>query len=265
MNIIADLHTHTTKSYSGASTLFENLSYASKKKLNIIALTDYGPNTHSSKKEYLEYIDKIPQEAYNISILKGIEANVLDLRSGKLDIEEQDISHFDWIIGSYHKVSDYDDKILNRTLLTDLFTRLATNPLINTIGHMERYSCGFDIPKIISLMKEQGKVIEVGVATFKLPDDNFSKRQLLTIINTCKELSAPICIVSNSHYCDEVGKFEKIIEYLDSINFPEQLIINSNKNLLTSYIDNFKTKRDIELKKAKENYGVTLHQYRPLH
>lgn len=265
MNIIADLHTHTIKSCTGASTLFENLSYASKKKLNTIAITDYGPNIHNSKRDYFDYIKALPGVAYNISILKGIEANVIDLHSGKLDIEEQDVQYFDWIIGSYHKVSDYDEKILSRTLLTDLFAKMATNPLINTIGHMERYACGFDIPKIISLMKEQGKVVEIGVAAFNLPNESFQKRQLLTIINTCKELSVPICIVSNAHYCDEIGKFDSVVQYLESINFPDGLIINSNKDLLISYINNFKNNRELELKRMKENYGVKLQQYHPFH
>lgn len=263
MNIIADLHTHTTKSFTGSSTLYENLSYASKNKLNCVAVTDYGPGARGSKKEQTEYISKLPKKAYNINILKGVEANVLDLHSGKIDVEESEIDSFDWVIASYHKISDYDDKILNYSILTSLFERLINNPLVNTIGHMERYTCGFDILKIIALMKQKGKVVEIGAATFNEPEVSTSKKQILNILDTCKNLSAPICIVSNAHYCDEVGKFEKIINYLEESQFPENLIINSNTKLLNSYIENFKQMRSAAIKRERENFGVPNHLYTP--
>ena len=263
MIVIADLHTHTTHSYSGSSTLYENLTYASKNNLTAMAVTDYGPKEHFSKKELFEYLSKLPSSARGINILKGIEANVTDLYAAKIDIDENEVSHFDWIIGSYHQISEYDNNIVNSVFMTSLFEKLANNPIINTIGHMERYECGFDIPKIISLMKKRGKVIEIGAASFSSENDTFQKKQLISIINTCKELSAPICIVSNAHYCDEVGQFDKVLTYLDSINFPENLVINSNLKLLRSYINNFKQMRDVELQKQKINYGATLRAYQP--
>lgn len=263
MKIAADLHTHTIRSYTGSSTLYENLIYASKNKLNTISITDYGPKEHSSKHQLFEYISKLPNSAHNINIIRGVEANVIDLYAAKLDIDENDIHYFDWIIGSYHQISEYDNKIINSVFLTSLFEKLANNPLINTIGHMERYECGFDVPKIISIMKQRGKVIEISAAAFNSEENIFQKKQLMLIINTCKELSAPICIVSNAHYCNEVGKFDKLLTYLESIEFPEKLIINSNLNLLHSYISNFKQMRDVELKKQKVNYGATLRTYQP--
>lgn len=263
MTITADLHTHTTKSYTGSSTLFENLSYASKAKLNSVAVTDYGPGARGSKKELIEYMAKLPSKAYNINIIKGIEADVLDLHSGKLDIEENEIESFDWVIGSYHQISEYDSKILSFSILTSLFERLASNPLVNTIGHMERYSCGFDIEKIIPLMKKNGKVMEIGAAPFKEAEDSREKKILSDILDSCKNNSAPICIVSNAHYCDEVGKFDFVIKYLEEINFPEQLIINSNTKLLNSYIENFKQMRSTAIKKERENFGVPNRLYTP--
>lgn len=265
MKIIADLHTHTIRSYTGSSTLHENLTYASKNKLNTVSITDYGPKEHSSKRQLFEYISKLPDSAHNIRIIKGIESNVIDLYAAKLDIEENDIKYFDWIIGSYHQISEYDNKIMNSVFLTSLFEKLANNPLINTIGHMERYLCGFDVNKIVSLMKQKGKVVEIGAAAFNSDESTFEKKQLMSIIDTCKRLSAPICIVSNAHYCNEVGRFDKLLIYLESIEFPEKLIINSNISLLDSYINNFKQMRDVELKKQKINYGATLKTYQPNH
>lgn len=263
MTVTADLHTHTLRSYTGSSSLYENLQQANKNKLSTIAITDYGPKEHSSKRQLFEYLAKLPHSAYNINILRGVEANITDLYAAKLDIDENDISNFDWIIGSYHQISEYDTNIINSMLLTVLFEKLANNPLINTIGHMERYECGFDVPKIISIMKQKGKVVEIGSAPFNSDNDTFQKRQLISIIDTCKELSAPICIVSNAHYCDEVGKFDKLLTYLDSVSFPENLIINSNLKLLRSYINNFKQMRDVALQKQKINYGATLRTYQP--
>ena len=51
--IVADLHTHTVKSPFGQSTLSENIGAAKSKGLEIIAVTEYGPqyNNNNFKKE----------------------------------------------------------------------------------------------------------------------------------------------------------------------------------------------------------------------
>lgn len=245
MNIIADLHTHTIKSITGTSTLKELTGAASQEKLKCIAVTDYGPKTNMSKKDLFKYISYLPEKLNNIQVIKGIEADVMELHSGKLDISDAESDEFDWITGAYHEISEYDKQILNNTILTNLYLNMANNPILNTISHMEREECGFDTEKVLSVMKQNGKVVEISAAHFDRKPD-YIKKRLISLIKVCKEDNIPICIVSNAHSYSDIGKFEDIKKYFESISFPEELIINSDKELLFDYIKKFK-----ELKKKK--------------
>lgn len=255
MNVIADLHVHTVKSSTGTSTLKEVTGAASQEKIKCIAVTDYGPKANSSKKELIKYISYLPERMNNIQIIKGIEADVMDLHSGNIDITNDDSENFDWIAGAYHEISEYDKNILNNSILTNLYLNMANNPILNTISHLEREDCGFDMIKVLSAMKENGKVVEISAANFNRKTEQIKKR-LTALINICKEEKIPICIVSNAHSYYEVGKFEDIKEYLESIQFPSDLVINSDKDILLDYIKNFKELK--EKKIAEQNSPIYL-------
>ena len=255
MNIIADLHIHTIKSYTGNSTLKEIVGAAGQENISCIAVTDYGPKANSSKRELFRYISYLPERVSNINIIRGIEAEVMDLHSGNIDITNSDSENFDWIIGAYHGISEYDKQILSNSILTNMYLNMAVNPILNTISHLEREDCGFDISKVLLAMKENGKVVEISAANFCKKPEQIKKR-LMTIIKTCKDEKIPVCIVSNSHYYSEVGKFQDIKEYLESIQFPSDLVINSDKDMLLDYIKNFKELK--ERKIAEQNSPIYL-------
>lgn len=246
MKIIADLHTHTIKSHTGMSTLLENIEVAKKNNISMLAVTDYGPKAKQSKEELFKYLKNIPRSVAGVTILKGVEADVMDIHSGLLDIDETESDKFDWVIAAYHKISDYDEKILSYKVLTNMFERIIENPSVNTIAHMERYACGFDIQKIISLMKENGKVVEIGVQSFLKDDTSFENKQIKNLVFACKELASPICVVSNAHIAEQINGICSVESFLNEIQYPEELIINSSEELLNDYLEKFK-----KLKKAK--------------
>lgn len=253
MKIIADLHTHTIKSQSCCSTILENVHEARNKNISLVAITDYGPNNSGNTVELLNYLSNIPAEINKIKILKGIETRVIDLRNGATDIDKEIEYDFDWVIGTYLGISDYDKKILTNPLLTNLYLQMSENPLINTISHLEHFDCGFNIDRVIQRMKEKGKVVEISEAILKNSKNPEEVERLTVIIKECLKYSVPVCVVSNSHCATEVGHFDVTADYLNAINFPEELVINSNEELLFDYIGNFKKLRMAALWREQKN------------
>lgn len=240
-NIIADLHTHTLNSYTGFGTFTENLEAAHEQSLKCIAITDYGPKSNSSEKEkIIERQKYIPNFYKDVKILKGIECNVVDLYSGKLDLEKQTLKTFDWVIASYHKISEYDNKIISDAVMDKMLIQLALNPSVMMIGHMERYKQMRDIPKIINSFKKNGKVTEINENCFNNPEEAKLAKQILI---ECIKIEAPICVTSNAHIPNQVGNFSRAKQLLGDLDFPEHLIINSDEETLKSYLKNFYTLR----------------------
>lgn len=50
--------------------------------------------------------------------------------------------------------------------------------------------------------------------------------------NNCK-----ICLGTDAHFCEAVGKFDKTIEMLNEVDYPKQLILNCNREDLKVYFD----------------------------
>ena len=251
-NIVADLHTHTLGSSTGFSTLTENLDFAVQNALKCIAVTDYGPKFDSSKKEKLLSQQRyLPKSYKGVRIFKGVESNILDLHTGKLDLDSETLSKFDWVIASYHKISDYDEKIISNAVMDNMIKKVILNPCVMMLGHIERYAMLHDIKPIIQSAKENGKVIEINEACFNNPEQIARLKQ---IVSLCKETAAPICVTSNAHLSYQVGVFTNSKRLLEDLNFPATLIINSDMDVLNSYLSNFYKLRDNSLLKTKRNY-----------
>lgn len=106
MKIFGDYHTHTVYSH-GKSTIKENVEAAIKKGLKEIAITDHGPGhmLYGVKKENFKKmraeIDKLNEEYKDITILLGVEANILSLE-GEIDIDDEILNLIDMLSVGYH-------------------------------------------------------------------------------------------------------------------------------------------------------------------
>ena len=56
------------------------------------------------------------------------------------------------------------------------------------------------------------------------------------IVKLCKKHGVKIILGSDSHVCFTIGNFDKIQEILDSIDMPEELIINTDEKKLLTYL-----------------------------
>lgn len=257
----ADMHTHTIKSHSGHSTLYENVEAAKRKNLKAIAITDYGPeyNNSNTKRDLLSQGLYIPREIDGVKIYKGIEINILDIHTGKLDITESEASQFDWTIAAYNKGSEYDARYITAAMIERTLSEVLKNPTIMMVGHPERFQTTFNINNFIELCKTYGKVVELN--TLFLGEEGYYKHAKM-LMEECKKQQCPICVNSDAHVATQVGEFSTAFALLSSIDFPQELIINKSVERLQRYIESFSRLRESRI--AKQNLPRQLERFKPV-
>ena len=232
MKIIADTHTHTIASTHAYSTAQEMIGAAAKKGLYAIALTDHGYAMPGSPgRWFFESLGAIPPVVEGVRVLKGVEANVINL-DGELDMPERVLRGLEWVVASIHGGLIEEKPSLERS--TNAYLALAENPYVRVIGHSGTPEFKYDYERVIPIFKQNGKLVEINNNTFHFRKG--SCKNCMEIARVCKATGTPIIINSDAHFSSRVGEFSSALDALREIDFPEELIINSSESRFKSYL-----------------------------
>lgn len=233
MNIIADLHTHTIASTHAYNTILEMVRYAAQVGLKAIALTDHGRRMPGAPGDwFFQNLVSVPRRLEGILVLRGIELNIIDY-DGNTDLEEN-ARDLDWAVASIH--NGLLDPSVKPTVerCTELWLKVAQNPMVRVIGHSGTPQFEYDYETVIPEFGRQGKLVEINEHSFlvrKASIPNCKK-----IAETCKKYGVPIVIDSDAHFCTEMGVYSNAEWMLREIDFPEELIVNADENRLYEYL-----------------------------
>lgn len=196
-DIRGDLHTHTNLT-DGHSTLSEMAAAAKEKGYEYIANTEHsehvavahGLNGKALLKQVKE-VDKFNEKTKGITILKGVEVDILD--DGSLDIDNEVLKELDFTVCAVHYKFNLPQK-----KQTERIIRAMDNPFFNILAHPtgrlinERDPYEIDMERILKAAKERGCIIEENSHPYRLD---------LTDINCklAKELGVKIAISTDSH------------------------------------------------------------------
>lgn len=232
MKIIADTHCHTIASTHAYSSVLENIHAASDAGLKFIAITDHSYNMPGAPGTwYFENLKSLPREIDGVKVLRGIEANVLN-SSGEIDIPEDLKAPLDWVIASIHDIAFSGKHGIEEC--TQTWLNVAKNPSVNVIGHSGLASFVYDYEKVIPEFGRNGKLVEINNASFSVRKGCEQNCKQIALL--CKKYGVNVIVNSDSHFCKLIGKFDKAFELLNEIDFPEELIINSDINRFTDYL-----------------------------
>jgi len=237
MKILTDIHTHTVASGHAHSTLMENINCAAERGVELIAITDHDIHTTSTLDvHYFGSLKHIPRIINGVTLLKGVETNILD-ETGKLGVDEQTLDNLDIVIASCHPsrlplvptfVPDSDENFLKT------YKAVMLNPQVDILGHITICPHLKYLDKIIDLAKSGNKLIEINNSHFINPK---SVKNVKLLIDKCMEKRANIVVSSDAHFCTQIGDFNALCRYFEQINFPENLIINRTKKTLFEFLD----------------------------
>ena len=229
MKLIADLHTHTLFSSHAFNTVTEMINQAQKLGLKAIAITDHGPMMPDSGHVW-HFINKnqLPKKLDDLVVLYGAEANVMNI-NGELDIGEYYLKSLDWVIASIHKEIIPQ---LSFEEATQLWLNIAENPYVDMIGHCEQVQHFFDFEKVVPVFAKNNKVVEINVNSAVVRPAG--QNNMIELAKLCKKYGCKIAVNSDAHSIYKLGTTGNVPEMLESIDFPEELIINASyKNLIS--------------------------------
>ncbi len=168
-----DLHTHTNLT-DGHYTLSQMAEAAKEKGYEYIGNTEHSKHVTIARgisgRELLrqaERIDKLNKKLKGITILKGIEADILE--DGSLDIANEVLKELDFTVCAIHyKFNEPARKQTERII------RAMDNPYFNILAHPtgrlinQRDSYEIDMAVVIKAAKERGCIMEVNAHPYRL-------------------------------------------------------------------------------------------------
>lgn len=199
-DIRGDLHFHT-KETDGHHSLEEMARAAIDMGYRYIGCTEHtkhvsvaGGMDSARVRKYLKTIDKVNKKLEKITILKGMEVDILE--DGSLDLPDDVLKELDYTVCAVH----YKLK-LSEKKQTERVLKAMDNPYCNIIAHPtgrminERPPYPIDIGKIIEGAKERGCIMEVNAHTARLDLNDIHCK-------AAKEAGVKISIGTDAHSVD---------------------------------------------------------------
>ncbi len=228
MNICADLHLHTIASQHAYSTVTEYAKQASQNGLSVIGITDHGPAMNDGPHEYFFMNLRIlPEHLEGVRLLKGIELNILD-DEGTIDLKSTILSTLDYAIASYHP--GISPAYYSQKQYTNGYLKVMDKPLVKILGHIDNPAIPVDYESVLLKAKEKNVLIEINNSSYgyiRPGSYEVGKKMLLL----AKEIGNKIILSSDAHFHEQVGVLDMSIQLAKEVNYPEDLIVNSNINL----------------------------------
>ncbi len=161
-----DLHVHTDAS-DGRASLEEMVRGARKRGLKYLAITDHAshlPVAHGLDAgrvlRQIDAIDRLNARLTGITILKGIEVDILE--DGRLDLPDKVLTQLDLVIGAVHSGFDLSRKKqterIQRAMDQRYFSILA-HPSGRLLGERDGYEV--DLVRVIRHAAERGCFLEL--------------------------------------------------------------------------------------------------------
>ncbi len=105
MKAIIDMHTHTVASGHAYSTIHENIQFAKKHGMKFLGTSDHGSTMTGGPAEYFFHnLKVVPREMDGVKILRGMEANILDVNGNIDELDSKALDGLDYLIASLHTV-----------------------------------------------------------------------------------------------------------------------------------------------------------------
>lgn len=232
MKCEVDLHCHTIASGHAYSTIKENAEVASKKGLKMIAITDHGPAlgepiTHF----YFANMHVIPRQIEGVYILRGIEANILDVE-GTLDLPERYLKKLDIVLAGLHK-----ECFVGKTVEDNTKAVIAAmkNPYVDVIVHPGNPAFPLDVDRFVEASKEYNVHIEINNSSFTVSRMG-SEENCIRIAKKAAAIGAKVCLGSDAHFCYDVGNFEKAHEVIEKAGISEENVLNTSMDKVVNFL-----------------------------
>ncbi len=193
-DIKGNLHTHTIYS-DGENTIEELASHAIKFGYSYLGITDHskaasyanGMKEDELKKQSDE-IDYLNEKLENLTILKGIECDILP--DGSLDFDDKILESLDFVIGAIH--SGFTKNVTERMIkaLENPFLKILAHPTGRLISRRVGYDV--DLKSVMAKASEEDKILEINAYYDRLDLNEYNAKE-------ANRRGIKLCINTDAH------------------------------------------------------------------
>lgn len=230
-----DLHTHTIASGHAYNTRNEMITAAYQKGMEIFGITEHAPAMPGSCQQmyFLNY-RVLPRQYKSMTVLYGVELNILDYE-GRVDLPDSILKEMDLVLASIHPPCFVSGSIQENT---SAYIKAMKNPYINIIAHPDDSRFPVDYEKLVQAAKRYHVLLEVNNTSLSPMSYRQNARENYhTMLELCAAYQVPIVADSDAHVDVMAGEHKFAVKFLETEEFPESLIVNSNKDMLFEYIN----------------------------
>lgn len=230
MKYLSDLHTHSIVSGHAYTTLLENINYCAEKGIKILGTSEHAPSMPGAPHYwYFGNMKVVPRVINGVTILRGCEANILDI-DGSLDMTDESSRNLDYMIASFHEpVFKPKSKEENTEAILNVMDKYDK---VEILGHLGNPNYELDYEAIVKKAKEKNIMIEINNSSLLGSSRVGSDVNCKKVALLCREIGTKVILTSDAHINTCIGVFNKGIELLEEIQMPKELIMNDPEKLI---------------------------------
>lgn len=237
LKALVDLHTHTIVSGHAYSTWSENVKCARKRGLQVLGISEHAPMMPGSCGElYFTNFKVLPKYVGKMRVLNGIEANILNF-DGNIDVREPVLSKVDYIIASLHSPCIKAGSVAQNT---SALIGAMRNPFVKIIGHPDDDRYPLDYEEITQAATAEKVALELNNSSLNpLSTRVNGEKNIRNLLEKCIDNHTMIIMGTDSHFCNDVGRFKESYKILKELDFPREQIINEDIKRLSFVLNKF--------------------------
>ena len=252
--IACDVHTHTLFSRHAYSTIAENVAACRAYGVELLGSTDHFsemlfPEQHLRNFQYFLNQTVWPRVWDGVVVLRGAEVDIVSLDGAlfgqDIDVPDTIVGRryaadgslfdrvtggMDYLIASVHNGDFTKGAPIART--TNMYVQALENPKVFILGHTGRSGVPFDYDEVLTVAKEKGKCIEINEHSLEIDARGWFHSVCSRIAQRCAEMGVGIVVSTDAHLAPTIGHFNHAMNMLESIDFPEELIMNRDRRTL---------------------------------
>lgn len=234
MEILIDVHTHTTASGHAFSSLQEMARTAADKQLSILGITEHSPGIPGTCDPiYFRNLHVVPRRMYGVELLLGAEINIIDHR-GTLDLEDTYFKMLDIRIAGIHSLC-YQNGTAEQN--TSAVLGAMAHPGIHIISHPGDGTAELLFEPLVLASKEHRTLLEINNSSLNPARDKpMARKNNVDILRLCKRYGVPVILGSDAHISFSIADYEHIYPLLAETEFPEALILNHQIDLFRTFL-----------------------------
>lgn len=232
---LLDSHTHTIASGHAYSTMNDMIAAAKQAGLSLLAITEHALDMPGTCPPfYFNNLKVVPRKYDDLWVLQGVELNIRN-RNGDVDLPQESIKNLDVVIASIHPPCYHEE---DPDAHIEAYLNVMKNPYINIIGHPDDGRYPIDYKMLVRAAKEHHKLLEVNNSSLAPTSYRQNAREnYKEMLAFCRKYEVPVIVNSDAHVDRSVGDHARAWNLIQEMQFPEELIVNTDLDTYFSYIN----------------------------